>query len=124
MRIGELAAGATLIVAYSAERDAAAYLSAWRDAIAPRLPPGARLVAAANLSAVPFFVPKAAIIKQLASDYPSLPILLDWKGSLAKALAPGKDKAVVALYKAGALVLKVRGTASEAEAARLIVAAR
>ncbi len=124
LKLGELAAGSALIVVYSAERDAADYLSAWHEAIMAVLPAGTRLVAAADLSAVPFFVPKGAITKQLAADYPSLPILLDWKGSLSKALAPGKDKAVAALYRGGSLVLKLRGIASAAEAARLIAALR
>ncbi|HAE21517.1 MAG TPA: hypothetical protein DCG47_04220 [Spirochaetaceae bacterium] len=124
MKLGELAGNGTLIIVYSAERDAADYLSAWHEAIKAILPAGTRLVAAADLSAVPFFVPKGAIIKQLAADYPALPILLDWKGSLSKALAPGKDKAVVALYRGGSQIIKVRGIASAAEAARLIAAVR
>jgi hypothetical protein len=124
LRLGELAAAATLIIAYSAERDAADYLYAWHEAIKAVLPAGTRLIAAADLSAVPFFVPKGAIIKQLAADYPGLPILLDWKGALSKALALGKDKAVVALYRGGSVLVRVRGVASAAEAARLIAALR
>ncbi len=124
LKLGELAAGSPIIIVYSAERDAAEYLSAWQEAIKALMPAGTRLIAAADLSAVPFFVPKGAITKQLAADYPSLPILLDWKGALSKALAPGKDKAVAAFYRGGSLILRVRGIASAAEAARLIAALR
>jgi hypothetical protein len=124
LKLGELAAGSTLIIVYSAERDAADYLYAWHEAIKAVLPAGTRLVAAADLSAVPFFVPKGAITKQLAADYPGLPILLDWKGALSKALAPGKDKAVAVIYRGGSAIIRIRGVASAAEAARLIAALR
>jgi len=68
---------------------------------------------------VPFFVPKGAIVKQLAEEYPDLPILLDWKGVLAKPLALGKDTVLAVAFRDGKQVESSRSKASPAEAARL-----
>lgn len=119
-RIGQLAATRTMVVLYSAEREAGEYLKAWYQGLKAKLPTDAILLAVADLSAVPFFVPKNAIIKQLAADYPEVPMLLDWKGSLGPVLSAGKSKATATVYAGGRPQMQVTGEYTEAQAGRLL----
>lgn len=121
-RVGQLGATSTLVVLYSAEREAGDYLNAWHQGLKPRLPADAILLAVADLGAVPFFVPKNAIIKQLVADYPEVPMLLDWKGTLGPALSAGKSKATVTLYSKGRPQLQLSGEYSAERASTLLEA--
>lgn len=121
-KIGLLSATKTLVVFYSAEREAALYLQAWYQGIKTRLPEDTVVLAVADLSAVPFFVPRNAIIRQLVSDYPGFSILLDWKGTLGSILALGKDRVSVTAYAAGRQRLQVAGEYSPALAERILAA--
>ena len=109
-----------MVVLYSAEREAGEYLNAWNQGIRARLPPDVLLNAVADLGAVPFFVPKNAIIKQLALDYPNLPILLDWKGSLGPLLSVGRYKTTASLFIGGRMQSQVIGEYSTDKAAELL----
>ncbi|HOX91926.1 MAG TPA: hypothetical protein PLC54_03325 [Spirochaetales bacterium] len=117
-------AGGKLVLALSAERDAADRLTEWSIALAGKLPAGARLLLVANLSGVPFFVPKSSIIKQLKEDYPTLSVILDWKGVLAKALGMGKLKNLAEAWSAGKRLARAEGTADAARAVSLAAALR
>lgn len=127
--VGAATASGRWIIAYSGERDAGALLAAWvRELLAvsaERADGGdVGIVAAADLSGVPFFVPKSAIVRQLAEEYPDLPLLLDWKGALGKPLGFGKEQTLVVAIKDGAVVAASRSPASRAEARRLREALR
>jgi hypothetical protein len=121
-RIGQLAATRNLVVIYSAEREAGDYLKAWYQGLRARLPADAVLLAVADLGAVPFFVPKNAIIRQLAADYPDVPMLLDWKGSLGPMLSAGRSKATATVYSGGRLQSQVSGEYSTERAGTLLEA--
>jgi hypothetical protein len=121
-RIGQLAATRTVVVIYSAEREAGDYLKAWYQGLKARLPADAILLAVADLGAVPFFVPKNAIIKQLAADYPDVPMLLDWKGSLGPVLSAGRSKATATVYSGGRLQSPASGEYSTERAGTLLEA--
>lgn len=110
------------MVIYSAEREAGDYLKAWHQGLKARLPADTALLAVADLGAVPFFVPKNAIIKQLAADYPDVPMLLDWKGSLGPVLAAGKSKATVTVYSGGRMLRQETGDYTAGKAVTLLEA--
>jgi hypothetical protein len=120
VRIGQLAATRTVVVIYSAEREAGDYLKAWYQGLKARLPADAVLLAVADLGAVPFFVPKNAIIKQLVADYPDVPMLLDWKGSLEPVLSAGKSSATATVYSGGSLQTQASGEYTTASGGTLL----
>jgi len=122
--IGTLASSGTLVIVYSADRDATKYLLAWNALLKASVPSGTRIILAADLSAVPFFISRASITAGLVKDSPTVPILLDWDGILAKALAVRKDKVVAYAWVAGKPAAEVRGEASADGATRLANALR
>jgi len=125
-RIGQLAATRTVVVMYSAEREAGDCLKAWFQGLKAELAQNARLpadtvlLAVADLGAVPFFVPKNAIIKQLVADYPDVPMLLDWKGSLGLVLSAGKSKATATVYAGGRFLGQTSGEFTAEKAVPLL----
>ena len=121
-RISQLAATRSIVVIYSAEREAGDYLRTWYQALRAKLPTDTPLLAVADLGAVPFFVPKNAIIKQLAADYPDLSILLDWKGSLGTILAAGKSTATATVYAGSRQQMQVTGGYTAEKAGTLLEA--
>lgn len=120
VRLGQLAVSGSLVVIYSAEREAGDYLKAWYQALRARLPADTILLAVAGLGSVPFFVPRNAIIKQLVADYPDLPILLDWQDSLGPVLSAGKSKATATSYAGGRPLMHVIGEYTATQTARLL----
>lgn len=69
----------------------------------------------ADLSGVPFFVPKGSIRKELRQASPRAPVLLDWKGEVyAPRLGFPKSREIVAQVhdKDGKLLLRVEGPAT------------
>lgn len=109
------------ILAVSDERDAGDRLSEWSLRLRSDAPPGVQVLFVADLSAVPFFVPRSAIVKQLREDYAGFPILLDWKGVVAKAVSLGKLKNVAESWSGGRKVARVEGK-TDAEKVRALFA--
>lgn len=122
--LGAAMAGGKLVLALSAERDAADRLKEWSQALAGKLPAGARIALVADLSAIPFFVPKSSVIKQLKEDYPGLPILLDWKGAVAKAVGMGKLKNLAEAWSFGKRLARAEGSADASRVAAIVAALR
>jgi len=118
----ELARGGVLLF-WSDRRESSADLAAWARLLAAESCPGLRVVAVADLKALPFFVPRQAVARQLAKDEPAKPILLDWKGEAAARLGiKGGEPSVLLVGPGGTVVARARGQAS-AEAAAPIRAA-
>jgi hypothetical protein len=108
LRIGE---GRPAVVIASDLREAAEQIAAWDDALAG-LPAGVEVYRIADLKALPFFVPRGAVAKDLKDKYPDMPLLLDWKGEvLARLKAPRKTTSVLVFGPDGTEAGRVAGTA-------------
>jgi len=126
--LGALASRGRTIVLWSDRRDAAELLDAWGLALTAKVPaPSAAAVAVltvTDLSALPFFVPRGAVTSQLKRNYPKQSIFLDWKGEAKRRWSlEGAGVAVIVLGPEGTVRAKATGTASAAEASRLVEAA-
>ena len=75
-------AGEQTVIVAGAQRKTPDAMSAWVDALRPRLPEGSRLYGLSNLKKLPFFVPKGSVKRTLAEKLPATPVLLDWKGKI------------------------------------------
>jgi len=73
IRIGS---GKSVVMIVSEKREAAEEIAAWEKQLR-LLPSGTFLYRVANLKAIPFFVPKGSVTKDLKSNYPSMSIALD-----------------------------------------------
>ena len=122
--VGRAMRSGRTILAVSDEREAGDRLSEWSSRLRSDAPAGVVVLFVADLSAVPFFVPKSAIIKQLREDYPGLAIMLDWKGVVAKAVALGKLKNVAEAWSGGLRVARVEGPADAGKARALFAPLR
>jgi hypothetical protein len=118
-RIGDIASRGAVVIVCSSERKSPEYLASWAAFLREALPGEASVMLAADLSGLPFFVPRAMVIANLGAKYPELPILLDWKGELRRILAPWKGEAVVIAYRDGKVVTRAVGLSSAAEASRI-----
>ena len=123
-RIGDIASRGAVVIVCSSERKSPEYLASWAAFLREALPREASVILAADLSGLPFFVPKAMVIANLGAKYPGLPILLDWKGELPRILAPWKGEAVVIAYLDGKVVTRAVGLPGAAEASRIASALR
>lgn len=123
-RIGDIASQGAVVIVYSSDRKSPEYLASWAGSLREALPQGAAILLAADMSGLPFFVPRAKVIANLGAKYPGLPILLDWKGELSRILAPWKGQAVVIAYLEGKVVCRAEGLSSPAEASRIALALR
>jgi len=94
--IGKVLASPSVLLLHSDERDAAEQLKYLSQLVGP----GVQIVAVADLSALPFFVPKKAVTESLKKDEPGLPIMLDWKGEIKKSQKL-KDGNIARVYKSG-----------------------
>jgi len=105
-----IGAEASIVIVANA-KDAAARLVAWKRALEASSLASVPVYLLCDLSGVPFFVPKATIVKRLRADHPDEALLLDWKGEAARRLATGKAQLIVQLYKNGRLAATVAGEA-------------
>jgi len=121
-RIGDIASQGAVVIVYSSDRKSPEYLASWASSLRDTLPQGVAVILAADMSGLPFFVPRAKVIANLGAKYPGLPILLDWKGELSRVLAPWKGQAVVIAYMDGRQVTRAEGLACAAEASRIATA--
>lgn len=104
--------GRTVLVIVSDTREAADEIDAWEKLLGT-LPAAADVYRIANLKAIPFFVPKGSVMKDLKEKYPGMSLLLDWKGSVSSELkAPMKTVAVLVFGPDGAELGRVVGAAS------------
>jgi hypothetical protein len=109
VRVG---AGFAVVAVVSDQRSAAEEIAAWDEALAG-LPSGTIVYRIADLKALPFFVPRGAVTKDLRGARPEMPVLLDWKGEASSALgAPKKTTAVLVFGPDGAEKGRVAGEAS------------
>ncbi len=116
IRIGS---GKSVVMIVSEKREAAEEIAAWEKQLGS-LPSDAVLYRVANLKAIPFFVPKGSVTKDLKSNYPSMSIALDWKGAVSAELrAPKGATAVLVFGPDGAELGHVAGTASQSGAANV-----
>ncbi len=116
IRIGS---GRAAVMIVSDKREAAEEIAAWEKLLGP-LPPGTAVFRVANLKAIPFFVPKGSVSKDLKGNYPSMSLALDWKGELSSALAaPKRETAVLVFAPDGTELARVAGPASAAGAAKV-----
>lgn len=94
--IGKVLSQGSVVLLHSDERDATELLKYLSELVGS----GVRVIAVADLSALPFFVPKKAVVESLKKDEPTLPIFLDFKGLLKK--KEGFSSGSLArVYKAG-----------------------
>lgn len=108
LRIGE---GRPVVVIASNVREAAEEIAAWSEALAG-LPAEVEVYRIADLKALPFFVPRGAVAKDLKDKHPDLPLLLDWKGEVSARLkAPKKTTSVLVFGPDGTEAGRVAGTA-------------
>jgi hypothetical protein len=109
VRIG---AGKAAVVIASDLRDAAEQIAAW-DSSLGSLPASVVEYRIANLKALPFFVPRGAVTRDLKNKHPDMPLLLDWKGEVSAGLgAPRKSTAVLVFGLEGSELGRVEGAAS------------
>jgi hypothetical protein len=109
VRVG---AGASVVAVVSDVRAAAEEIVEWDRALAG-LQPGVAVYRIADLKALPFFVPRGAVAKDLKDKHPDVQLLLDWKGDACAALgAPKKTTAVLVFGPDGSELGRVKGTAS------------
>ena len=101
----------TCIIAAGNAMDAPARLVRWTRMLNASALSEVPTFAVCDLSGMPFFVPKAPTIKKLQKEYPDTPILLDWKGELAKRVSLQKSDIVVELFRDGASIARVTGDA-------------
>jgi hypothetical protein len=114
--IGE---GRVTIILTSDRRDAAELIEEWVRALAP-FPEGVAAHFVANLKALPFFVPRAAVTSSLVRQHPSTPVLLDWTGSFSRSLYAAKnDVSVLVFAPDGQLAARANGKPSSAAIADL-----
>ena len=121
-RIGDIASRGAVVFVCSSERKSPEYLASWAAFLRDALPAEVPVILAADLSGLPFFVPRAMVIANLGAKYPRLPILLDWKGELPGILAPWKGEAVVVAFLDGKAVTRAVGLPAAAEASRIAAA--
>lgn len=116
VRVG---AGAPVVAVVSDVRDAAGEIAAWDQALAG-LPSGAVVYRIADLKALPFFVPRGAVTKDLRDKHSGEALLLDWKGEVSSSLrAPRKTTAVLVFGPDGSELGRIEGAASAAGAAKV-----
>ncbi len=86
----------------------------WNRALRAALPKGTRVLGVANLSRLPFFVPKSAVKSGAREKNPKTPVLMDWDGVAFKQLGFRGGIIEVRVYNsAGDLVGNVTGSATE-----------
>jgi hypothetical protein len=116
VRIG---AGKAALAIMSDVRDAAEEISSWVEAL-DGLPSSVDVFRIADLKALPFFIPRGAITKDLRDKHPDTIILLDWKGEVSAALrAPRKTTAVLVFGPDGSELGRVEGRSSLSGAAAI-----
>jgi hypothetical protein len=116
VRVG---AGAPVVAVVSDGRAAAEEIVEWDRALAG-LQPGVAVYLIADLKALPFFVPRGAVAKDLRDKYSGVAMLLDWKGEVSSSLrAPRKTTAVLVFGPDGSEAGRVEGAASAAGAAKV-----
>jgi hypothetical protein len=116
VRVG---AGAPVVAVVSDLRAAAEEIAAWDKALVG-LPAGTVQFRIADLKALPFFVPRGAVTKDLRDKYSGVAMLLDWKGAASESLrAPRKTTAVLAFGPDGSELGRVEGAASAVGAAKI-----
>jgi len=119
VNISALSASAPLLVFWSDKRDSPKFFEAWGRALGD-LVDGTVTVAVADLKGLPFFVPRFAVTKMLARDYPTRSILVDWTGELAERHSlPKNSVAVLVFGPGGELKAKMLGAANPAGVAAI-----
>jgi len=73
---------APVVLIAGAQRKTPDAMQAWERALRARLPEGTRIVGLSNLKKLPFFVPKGAVRRNLADQFPNTSVLMDWKGKV------------------------------------------
>ena len=114
-----IGAGRGALVVISDRRDAAELVELWVRSLAP-LPASVDPWFVADLRAVPFFIPHAAITSWLVRKHPGNPILIDWHGELSKRLAPTLGDVTVFVFDAeGSLLGRANGLPTSEKLAEL-----
>ena len=109
LRVG---VGRAVVAVVSPVRAAAEEISAWDEALAG-LPGGVDVYRIADLKALPFFVPRGAVTKDLREKHGKTLLLLDWKGEVSAALGgPKRITAVLVFGPDGMELGRVEGAAS------------
>lgn len=115
--LGALSGKGNLLLLWSDLRDAGEQLEGWKGLLEQSAFPlePSRIVAVADLAALPFFVPRFSVIASLKKDFPKLPLLLDWKGELrGRWSLPREGVAVLVLGPGGLVRTRVLGPADPA----------
>jgi hypothetical protein len=114
--------GTRIVLVASNLRDATKRILAWTDELSTKAPTVPAL-GLAELRGLPFFVPHAAVIRQVEKDSPRARILLDWKGELSATFDIGKTGiAVFVLSPEGKILYRAEGGPSP-ESARAVAEA-
>lgn len=104
---GTLLASEKVVLLWSAEREAPARIASMEQALKDAGIGTVSVVRVSDLSALPFFVPKSAVVSTLRKNAPDLRLLLDWKGEIAaKEGFKGGSRARV--YAGGRLIAEAR----------------
>jgi hypothetical protein len=121
--LGTLLASPRVILLHSDERDGVEKISAMRKAVAGAAE-GALVpvVCVADLSALPFFVPRSAVAGSVKKDVPDFRLFLDWKGALGGRLKL-PEGSVARAYADGRQLAELRADAAPAAFAALVAAA-
>lgn len=117
------------VLLHSDERDAVERLAALRSSVAAAATAAAAgsgaqaapVYAAADLKALPFFVPRGAVAEGVRKDSPSADVYLDWKGELAKALKLPKGSWAFAV-SSGRVVGRAKAGSPAADFSALLAA--
>lgn len=107
-------AGKPVAIIAGAQRKTQDAMEAWHKALKGKVPKGARMIALADLDAVPFFIPHSAITKGMKKAFPRMPVLCDWDGEVYPKLGFPKGALIgVGVFKGdGKRLGMVKGKAS------------
>jgi hypothetical protein len=101
-------------------RDSADRIAEWMAAIKGQ-GKSFRAFGVTDLHALPFFIPRSAVISDARRRYPATPILLDWAGSFVKTLGAPADAVTVLVFgPSGRLAGKIDGEYSPQRLAGLL----
>lgn len=99
-----IGSGRGFLLLISDRPDAAESVELWIRSLAP-LPAGVDPWFVADLRALPFFIPHAAITGWLARRHPGNPVLIDWTGDFSRRFAPTPGDVTVLVFNAEGFLL-------------------
>jgi hypothetical protein len=113
-------AGGPVLVIGGAKRRTTEFTKAWVEAL--RGTSTTPVFGIANLSGLPFFIPRGSVRKTMRELLPSTPVLCDYDGQVSRTLGLSEENSVRLYGPGGAVLIELQEEASAAGVERLLAA--